>query len=93
MKAAANAGVDISCHAPQPVTRELLERFDAVLCMTLSQADALALRFPEADERILCLGERDIRPPKLRTGWGALMRRLRSEAEALIDELRAEDAP
>lgn len=93
VKAAANAGVDISGHAPQPVTQELLERFDAILCMTLSQADALALRFPEADERILCLGERDIRPPKLRTGWGALMRRLRSEAEALIDELCAEDAP
>lgn len=91
VKAAANAGADIAGHTPRAVTAELLAAYDAVLCMTLSQADALAERYPAYDAKILCLGETDILPPRHRTGWGALMRRLRNEAEYLVDELCAED--
>ena len=90
-KAAANAGVSIEGHTPRGVDAALLAEYDAVLCMTLSQADTLAERFPEADRKILCLGEKDILPPKLKSGWGAVMRRLRSEAEYLVDELCMED--
>ena len=50
--------------------------------MTLEQADALAERFPAADEKILCLGEKDILPDQRRTG-----RVLRREIESLADEL------
>ena len=91
VKAAANAGADISGHTPQAVSEALLERYDAVLCMTLLQADTLALRFPRFDERIICLGEKDIVPPKHKSGWGMLMRRVRGEAESLAEELCMED--
>lgn len=91
VKAAAALGADISAHAPAAVDETLLAQYDAVLCMTLSQADALAARYPAYDAKILCLGETDIRPPKHRSGWGALMRRLRGEARALVDELCAGD--
>lgn len=90
LKAAAGAGADISAHAPARVTRALLERYEAVLCMTLEQAGALAERFPEQDEKIMCLGQRDLRPPRLRGGWAKLMRALRDEIDALCDELEEE---
>ncbi len=67
-------------------TEVLLERYEAVLCMTMDQAEALAARFPAADEKILCLGEKDILPDRPRTG-----RAIRREIEFLGDELSAED--
>ena len=89
-KAASAFGVDFSAHMPTAVSAALLGQYDAVLCMTLAQADALAARFPEYDEKILCLGETDIHPPKHKSGWGAVMRRLRGEARALVEELYPE---
>jgi protein-tyrosine-phosphatase len=91
VKAAANLGADLSGHVPAAVSAETLAAFDAVLCMTLSQADALAERFPDYDSKIMCLGETDIHLPKHKALWGAVMRRLRAEADALIDELCMED--
>ena len=67
-------------------TAAQLDWYDAVLCMTLEQADALAERFPEADEKILCLGEKDILPCRRGTE-----RALRREIEYLADELATED--
>ena len=67
------------------VTAALLAEYDAVLCMTLDQADALAERFPEHDRKILCLGEKDILPPlspKTR-------KQLKREIRYLADELSA----
>ena len=64
----------------------LLAEYDAVLCMTLEQADALAARFPEADEKILCLGEKDILPPLKRC-----RRQLRREIRYLARELSMEE--
>ena len=64
----------------------LLESFDAVLCMTMEQAEDLAERFPEADEKIMCLGEKDILPDRPRTE-----RMLRREIAYLADELAAEE--
>ena len=91
VKAAANIGVDISGHVPQTVTEQFLDCFDAVLCMTLLQADTLALRFPGREEKIMCLGETDIFPPKHKMLWGNTVKRLKREAEALIEELTMED--
>ncbi len=69
-------------------TQTLLDAYEAVLCMTMDQADALAARFPEADGKILCLGEKDILPDRPRTN-----RLLRREIEYLADELCMEDEP
>lgn len=90
LKAAAQAGADISGHVPARVTGELLGRFDAALCMTLEQADELAARFPEQEEKIMCLGARDIKAPRLKGGWPKLMRALRAEIDALCGELEEE---
>ncbi len=67
-------------------TTALLNAYDAVLCMTLDQADALAACFPEADEKILCLGEKDILPDRRGTD-----RTLRRELESLAEELAMGD--
>ncbi len=90
LRAAAEAGADISGHVPARVTGALLGRYDAVLCMTLEQADALAERFPGQEEKIMCLGQRDFKAPRLRSGWPKLMRSLKAEIDALCDELEEE---
>lgn len=70
-------------------TAALLEQYEAVLCMTMDQAEDLAERFPEADEKILCLGEKDILPDRHGTG-----RMLRREIGYLAEELAmGGDAP
>ena len=69
------------------VTEALLAAYDAVLCMTLEQAEDLAARFPAQDEKFLCLGEKDILPPLHKA-----RRRLRREIAYLAEELQTEDA-
>ena len=73
------------CTALQDATAELLGSFDAVLCMTLEQAETLAERFPQFDEKILCLGEKDVLPPLRKA-----QRQLRREIRYLAAELAAE---
>lgn len=89
VRAAELYGADISGSTPREATEELLGSYDAVLCMTEAQADALAGRFPAFDERILCLGEEDIAPPLIDTqgGWNRAAGRLAPEIEYLLDEL------
>lgn len=70
--------------AAKDVTAALLGEYDAALCMTLAQADALAARFPEFDEQILCLGEKDI------PGGAGAEKALRRETAYLAEELLAE---
>jgi len=91
VRAAANLGADIAGHIPQVVTDRVIDDCDAVFCMTLLQADELSERFPGRDEKILCLGETDISLPKLKVGWGSVMKRLKREAEYLIEDLTAEE--
>ena len=68
------------------VSATVLDRYEAVLCMTMEQAETLAERFPEADEKILCLGASDILPDRFRTN-----RILRREIGFLVEELGMED--
>ena len=68
------------------VTAALLAEYDAVLCMTLAQADALAERSPEHDRKILCLGEKDILPPLSHV---KTRRQLKREIRYLAEELSA----
>ncbi|MGN1001890.1 MAG: hypothetical protein ACI4PC_03890 [Oscillospiraceae bacterium] len=90
VKAAAALGGDIAAHRPRPVDGELVQKFDAVLCMTLEQADELADRYPE-EWKIMCLGGSDLRPPRTKMGWSGAMKRIRAEVESLLDELCMED--
>ena len=90
VRAAARYGVEISsAKAPPELTKALCEGHDAVMCMTAAQADALAARWPELDEKIMCLGEADYVPPRLDTqgGWNKLADRLAAEINALAEEL------
>lgn len=90
VRAAARYGVEISsAKAPPELTKALCEDHDAVMCMTAAQADALAARWPELDEKIMCLGEADYVPPRLDTqgGWNKLADRLATEINALAEEL------
>ena len=90
VRAAARYGVEISsAKAPPELTKALCEGHDAVMCMTAAQADALAARWPELDEKIMCLGETDYVPPRLDTQgrWNKLADRLATEINALAEEL------
>ena len=93
VRAAERYGLDISTAVPRRADRALLESYDAALCMTEEQGNALAALWPDLDERILCLGETDIRPPKLATqgAWNRLADRLAEEIRYLMDELTGED--
>ena len=84
-------GANLAGGTPPVVSRELLQSYGAILCMTMEQADALAERFPEFDELILCLGEQDITVAETKNGWARAMRTLRKEVAALVDELAAWD--
>lgn len=89
-KVCGDLGVELAKRAPCAVTRELLEKFDVALCMTIDQADALSCKYQDLDERIMCLAEDDIRPPALPIGWKKCILRLQDEVLAVIDELSEE---
>lgn len=93
VKAAAKYGLDISKRTTRAADRAALESYDVALCMSEAQGDALAARWPEFDERIICLGETDITPPRFSTqgGWDRLADRLAEEVRYLLDELLGED--
>ena len=57
------------------------------------QGDSLAERCPEFDERIICLGESDIRVPKFATqgAWNRLAERIAEEVRFLMDELMGDN--
>jgi len=88
--AAADQGLTL-CEAPA-LTAELLRQYEAILTMTLAEANALAERFPEADEKILALGRTDYAVPRpgLKMLWAGLLRRLDEELFSLAEELTEE---
>ena len=56
IRVASEVGLDLSEHASQPVTEELVEWADYILGMKIMHASKLRSRFPQADEKILLLG-------------------------------------
>jgi protein-tyrosine-phosphatase len=50
-------GIDLSEHESQPVTSELVKRYDLVLTMERQQKEGLILNFPEYANRIYMLSE------------------------------------
>ncbi|HBD86614.1 MAG TPA: hypothetical protein DC001_04225 [Clostridiales bacterium] len=91
VSAAARYGADISAYVPRRVTRDMVDAFGAVLCMTREQGDELAALFPAFDAKIMCLGETDIQTPFWggQSGWQKSADRIAGEIEYLIDELCA----
>ena len=71
------------------LTRELCERYDAVLCMTDSQSVSLAAHWPDLDERFMCLGGTDIEVPRIETqmAWNRLSDTMAGEINQLVLEL------
>ena len=91
-RAAAEAlGADFSAHSFKLLNEELFEKFDAVMCMTLAQADELSERFPGSERKILCADEADILRPKLRFGWKKAVERINAVVNEETLELRLED--
>jgi protein-tyrosine-phosphatase len=78
--------------AAPTVTAELLRQYEAVLTMTLAEANALAEEYPEADQKIVCLGRTDYAVPRpgLKMQWTGLLRRLDEELLSLAEELTGE---
>lgn len=74
---------------PQEVTRELCEEYDVVMCMTAEQSNTLAARWPDLEERMLCLSAEDLRVPRMdsQIGWNRMADNMASEINMLIDEL------
>ncbi len=89
-RAAARFDVDLVLPGkPLEVSRELCEAYDVVMCMTAEQSGALAARWPDMDEWMLCLSAEDLRVPRLdsQLGWNRIADNMASEINLLIDEL------
>ncbi|MCF0137358.1 MAG: hypothetical protein HUJ66_03225 [Oscillospiraceae bacterium] len=86
-KVCAGLGADISRMRPVRVSRELMEKYDVVLCMTAGQAELLSQQYQDLDDRIMCLAMEDIEPPSLPLGWKRCIARLNDAVLTVIDEL------
>ena len=86
VKAARAMGYELS-GKPLPLLEEILAVHGAILCMTEAQAE----RFPSLDTRTMCLGPRDIAPPRFSGGWTRTLRRVEEEIGYLIEELCGEE--
>lgn len=86
-------GVSAGRHRTRPLTGELVERAEAVFCMTAEQRREVLRRFPEAAGRIWCLDpDGDIPDPIGSTleAYGACARRIRELVRRRLDERLAE---
>lgn len=90
VKVCASMGADISRTQMKEVGRELIDANDVVLCMTAAQAELLADKYPDLEEKIMCLGEEDVEPPTFAIGWKNCLLYLADEVLAVIDELNLE---
>ena len=82
----AEKGLDLSMHLAQPVTSDLMEWADHVLCMEFAHTAALRERYPKHEERILLLGPfgggMEIADPL--GGWRGRFRKSRDEIAACV---------
>lgn len=89
-RAVARFGLQLNVASTQrEVTRELCEKYDAVLCTTLDLADELAGRWPDLSDKIMCLGDDDLRAPMfdMQLGWNRLADATMSAVNQLVEEL------
>lgn len=91
LKAAERCGAELSGKNPVRLTRAILDKYGAAICMTEDEGDELADAFPHYDARIFAIGERDIHMPKTSLGYGKLARELLDGVDMLIDSMTAEE--
>ncbi len=76
--AAREYGADISSHLSRQIDESIIEKSDAILCMTLSHQKALEQMCPKYADKIMCLGDTDIPDP-----YGQSLAVYRKTAEAI----------
>lgn len=89
-KAAEALGARFSGYSLKTLDRELFDKYDTVMCMTLAQVDELLERFPGSEYKVMCIDETDILRPKLRMGWKKAVERLNAAANEFAHQLRLE---
>lgn len=74
---------------PLEVNRALCEAYDVVMCMTAEQSNTLAARWPDLDERMLCLSAEDLKEPRMdsQLGWNRIADNMLGEINMLVYEL------
>jgi len=78
-------GLNLYISEPIPTANEaLLSESEVVLCMDADQANDLIDRYPDFEEKILCLSTDDIKVPKLGLGWEKTYRKLENMVERLV---------
>ena len=79
--------------ATRELTRELCEVYDAIMCMTEDECSEIIRRWPDMEDRVMCLGETDMRPPRLDTqgGWNRAADAVAAEISGLTQELLGGD--
>ena len=93
-RATARYDVEMTVHgAPLEVSRELCAAYDVVMCMTLELCDTLSARWPDLSEKMMCLGQEDLRAPKIDTqgGWNRLADNMATNINLLVTELMSGD--
>lgn len=78
-----NMGLDISTHQSQPVTLELMEKFDLILTMEDQQKEGLAIQFKPYADRIFMISEMIGRIEDIRDPIGGEMADYQETAQAL----------
>ena len=79
--------------ATRELTRELCEVYDAIMCMTEDECGEIIRRWPDMEDRVMCLGETDMRPPRLDTqgAWNRAADAVAAEISVLTQELLGGD--
>jgi protein-tyrosine-phosphatase len=82
----AEKGLNLAHHQAQPLSGELMDWADHVLCMEVEQAVEMRKRFPEQGDRVELLGpyggQMEIEDPL--GGWRPRFRRCRDEIDACV---------
>ncbi len=86
MQVMAEKGLNLANHLATPLSGELMDWADHVLCMEVEQAVEMRKRFPEQGDRVELLGpyggQMEIEDPL--GGWRPRFRRCRDEIDACV---------
>ena len=75
------------------LTHEVCTEYDAVMCTTDHVVTSLAARWPDLEDRFMCIGETDFDEPRFdsQMSWNRISDNMAREINLLIDELMAGD--
>lgn len=93
----AEQGVDLTAHASQPLTEQLLQQADRLYTMTAGHREAILSRYPDLSDRVQVLSRNgeDVSDP---IGWGQAAyeqsyAEITENLRVLVEELTAQDSP